>query len=149
MNNSKKNDIQAELSKLLPQISRVVKMIEAAEENWSVHYDRTDPDDLYLRSMIYQAGDKLDDAARILKRAFADVIEEGVLRRQGNGRYALSNHEFTSGEPIEYLACGLDGDEDRWVATRIEHNGTDYYVANDPDLPLQGLVVRVKSLPRY
>ncbi|WP_438351058.1 hypothetical protein ACP8HI_10670 [Paenibacillus sp. FA6] len=38
-----KEQIQAELSKLLPQIKKVTLMINVAEEVWSAHYGRTDP----------------------------------------------------------------------------------------------------------
>lgn len=93
-----KDQITVDLNNLLPQIKKVVAYINKAEEDWPNHYDRTDPDDLYLRSMFVQAGDKLDDAVRILKRAFAEPEEVGVLRKQGNGRYALGNREFTSVE---------------------------------------------------
>lgn len=146
MSKSLKDKIAMELEELLPRLQRVSKMITTAEEDWPNHYDRNDPEEQYLRSMFYQAGDKLDDAVRILKRAFAEALEVGVLQKQSNGRYALGNREFTSGESIEYLAQGMDDDTDRWVATRIEHNGVDYYIVDDGSIPLQGLIARIKRV---
>jgi hypothetical protein len=146
LNESMKNQIHAELEKLLPQIKKVTSMITQAEESWTDHYNRNNPDDLYLRGMFYRIGDMLDDARRVMDQTFAEVSDEGFLYKQGNGRYAFGGREFTSGEAIEYMASHSDGD--RWQFSRIGHNGEDYYLVADRNLPLEGLRVRVKYIPR-
>jgi hypothetical protein len=146
MSESLKNQIGVELENLLPQIKKVTAYITEAEESWTDHYDRNDPEDLYLRGMFYRIGDMLDDAGRVMEQTFAEVSDEGFLYKQPNSRYAFGGREFTSGEAIEYMASHYDGD--RWQFSRIGHNGEDYYLVADRNLPLEGLRVRVKYIPR-
>ncbi|MGM1022992.1 MAG: DUF5348 domain-containing protein [Bacillota bacterium] len=141
-----KNKLTVELKALLPRMQRVSQMIVTAEENWTAHYNRGNPDDQYLRKMFYRVGDLLDDAKRLLDQAFAEVVDEGVLTKNMGGRYALHGREFTSGQTLEYLDQNDDGV--RWELSRIEHNGEDYYLVADQNLPLKGLRVRVKYIPR-
>ncbi|WP_256715629.1 DUF5348 domain-containing protein [Paenibacillus peoriae] len=143
---SAKGQIREELDKLLPQIKKVTHMITDAEESWTDHYNRNDPEDLYLRSMFYRIGDMLDDANRLLVQTFAEVVDEGELIKQPNGRYSLHGRELTSGEPIEYLATDDDGD--RWVLSRIGHNGQDYCLETDRNFSLEELRIRIKYIPR-
>lgn len=144
-----KDQIQAELTKLMPQLKRVTKMIQEAGEDWPAHYDRTNPEDMYLQDIFYVVGDKLGDVEQLLRVAAAPVAEEGILRKGKSGRYSLNGSEFTSGQSIEYLDTGSDGDDPRWVYSRIEHDGTDYYIVRNPKLPLKGLRVRVKRISRW
>ncbi|ASA21985.1 DUF5348 domain-containing protein [Paenibacillus donghaensis] len=144
-----KSQIQVELEKLLPQIKRVTNMIKDAEEDWPAHFDRTNPDDLYLRIMFYQIQGKLDDVRRAIRSMVAPVLKEGVLFKRQNGRYELQDGTyFTSGESIEYL-LEEPGEDSRWVSSRIEHNGEDYYLFGRMELPLQGLRVRIKDIPLW
>ncbi|WP_431090835.1 DUF5348 domain-containing protein [Paenibacillus sp. 8b26] len=120
MSESIKNQIHMELENLLSRIEKITSMIVQAEESWTSHYDRNDPEDMYLRGMFYRIGDMLDDANRLLVQTFAEVVDEGVLIKQSNGRYSFHGRELTSGEPIEYLVQNDDGD--RWALSRIGHN---------------------------
>lgn len=142
-----KYQIQTELQKLLPQIKKVTLMINAAEEEWTAHYDRNNPEDLYLRSMFYRISNELQDGGKLISRAFTEVDVEGVLRKQSNGRYGFDYVELTTGEPVEYLLRDSE-DGDRWVLSRIDHSGEDYCLWNNKGLPLEGLRVRIK-LVRY
>ncbi|OMF17022.1 hypothetical protein BK131_03340 [Paenibacillus amylolyticus] len=138
----KKYQIQAELEELLPRMQRVFKQIKDMEDEWSNHYDRNDPEEQYQRGMFYKAGDLMDDAARVLTQAFAEVRDEGHVYLQSNGRYELNGTELFSGSPIEFLA--VDADPPRWVATHIEHYDGDYRLVNHREVPLDGLHVRNK-----
>lgn len=137
-----KEHIEKELKALLPRIQQVVSMIQESEENWPAGYDQNDPDDQYVRHMFYQTANLLDDAGRLLKKVFKEPIIVGRLSKGDNGRYSLGGIEFSSGSGIEFLndQCEFP----RWVASRFEHNGDDYYIVNYPELRLQGLLVRVK-----
>lgn len=144
-----KNQIQAELEKLLPQIKWVTNMIKEAEEGWTTYYDRTQPDDLYLRGMFYQIQDKLNDARRLIRFAVAPVLKEGILLKRPDGRYGLQDGTyFSSSGSIEYLHTE-PGEDSRWVSSRIEHNGEDYCIIGRKELPLQGLLVRIKEIPLW
>lgn len=144
-----KAQIQVELEKLLPQIKKVSDMISTAEEDWPTHYDRTLPEDLYLRGMFYQIQDKLDAARRLARRTVAPVLKDGVLHKRSDGRFGLHDGTyFTSGESIEYLLTEPEEDA-RWVSSRIEHDGDDYCIVGRKGLSLQGLRVRIKEIPLW
>lgn len=144
-----KNQIQAELEKLLPQIKWVTNMIKEAEEAWPTHYDRTQPDDMYIRGMFYLIEDKLNDARRLIRFMVAPVLKEGVLHKRPDGRYGLQDGTyFSSSGYIEYLLTE-PGEDARWVSSRIEHNGEDYCIVGRKGLSLQGLRVRIKEIPLW
>ncbi|KUP22383.1 DUF5348 domain-containing protein [Paenibacillus sp. DMB5] len=141
-----KEKIKMALIKLEPELKRLAKLIEDAE-NEGVYGDT--PQEHYLRSMNNKIGSKLDDARRLLRQVNAPVIEEGTLRKNASGRYELpSGDYFTSGSSIEFLHSYSDGDQ-IWVYSSVEHNGEDYYITNIPDTPMAGLRVRVKQLPLW
>lgn len=141
-----KEKIQSALLKLEPELKRVAKLIEDAE-NKCIYGDA--PQEHYLRSMNNKIGDKLDNVRRLLRQVNAPVIEEGTLRKNASGRYELpSGDYFTSGSSIEYLRTYSDGGS-LWIYSRVEHNGEDYYIVSSPDLPMAGLRVRVKKLPMW
>lgn len=67
-----------------------------------------------------------------------------------NGRYGYYGQngrilEFTCGHPVDVLV--RDGDTLRWMPTRFEHNGRDYYLVGYPGVPLCGLTVRERREP--
>lgn len=138
----KSEQIKVELQKLLPQMKKVARMIEDAEQDWPEHYDSGDPESMYQRRVYTKAGDKLEGIVWMLERAFAEIADEGFLKKGTNGRYSLNGFEFTSGATIEFLAEDSDGM--RWVQSRIEHNGRDYYLVGHQHLSLKGLKVRLK-----
>lgn len=71
---------------------------------------------------------------------------EGIqLMYLKNGRYGYREPdgrimEFSCGHPVEVLI--RDGDILRWMPTRFEHDGRDYYLVGYPGVPLCGLTVR-------
>ncbi|MNC06997.1 hypothetical protein D3C76_179040 [compost metagenome] len=144
MDMSKPEQIKAELQRLLPQMKKVARMIKDVEQDWSGHYNSGDPESMYQRGVYVKAEDKLEDIVWILERAFAEVADEGRLKKGNNGRYSLNGFEFTSGATIEFLF--EDGGEKCWVKSRIEHSGRDYYFVNYGQIPLEGLRVRIKRL---
>lgn len=67
---------------------------------------------------------------------------EGYLIKNGTtGRYEIEGKDryFTSGSPLEVW----NGYEERWVRSRVEHNGKDYYIVDvGHDEYIGGLLVR-------
>ncbi|KAA1180891.1 DUF5348 domain-containing protein [Paenibacillus sp. B2(2019)] len=104
---------------------------------------------MYLRSMYYKIGDKLNDVRHIIRQVTSPVIEEGIVRKNSSVRYELpSGDYFTSGSTIEYFFTYSDG-ESRWIYSRIEHIGEDYYIVDNSNIQLEGLLVRVNQLPTW
>lgn len=142
-----KDEIKSALANLEPQLKKVSKLIQEAENEGM--YSREDPEEVYLRNMFYKIGDQLDDARRYTRQVMAPVIEEGILQKRTSGRYYLpSGNYFTSGASIEYLYVDPSGDS-RWIYSHVEHNGNDYYIVSTPDRSMEGLKVRVKKLPLW
>lgn len=142
-----KEKIQSALVNLEPQLKRVSKLIQDAENDGI--YNSENPEEMYLRGMFYQIQGKLNDARRLIRFTVAPVLKEGVLHKRSDGRYGLQDGTyFTSGGSIEYLLTEPGGGA-RWVSSRVEHDGEDYCIVGRKGLSLQGLRVRVKEIPLW
>ncbi|MEK3762650.1 DUF5348 domain-containing protein [Paenibacillus sp. FSL P4-0338] len=142
-----KEKIQSALVNLEPQLKRVSKLIQDAENDGI--YSSENPEEMYLRGMFYQIQGKLNDARRLIRFTVAPVLKEGVLHKRSDGRYGLQDGTyFSSSGYIEYLLTE-PGEDARWVSSRIEHNGEDYFIVGRKELPLQGLRVRIKEIPLW
>lgn len=104
--------------------------------------DPADPDELGRRDMLYTIIDRLDKVLYDLEYLEGEPLE-GVLVKQASGRYDLSGHELTSGETIEILMAPYEGDPPRWIRTRVEHDGEDYYLDVGRQR-LGGLMARIR-----
>jgi hypothetical protein len=144
---SKKQEIKNELAKLLPQMKKVAKMMEKAEDDWTNYFNESDPEDMYLRSMFYRIAEKLEDARRIAKQVDAKVTAEGILYKNSAGRYEIEDGVyFTSGSAIEFLL--EDEDRSEWIYSSVEHN-EDYYIVNHKRLNMEGIRARIKYSPDW
>lgn len=108
---------------------------------------RTDPDEMFRYNEL--CGILVPFCRLHQKLAYLQLpcTETHVLRRFPNGRYGYDEQPFTQGHtfscgcPVEALIPDEDGNP-CWVSTRIEHNGTDYYLYGYGSIPLNGLTVR-------
>lgn len=81
------------------------------------------------------------------------VSGEYQLERFPNGRYGF----FDRTGHLHLLSCGtsietkLHDSQGRpyWVKSRIEHNGSDYFLWERPDIPLLGLNIREREVAGY
>lgn len=72
--------------------------------------------------------------------------ESHVLHTTRNGRYGYQDKdgslfEFHCGQDLEAFIQDDDGSH-RWVKTRIEHDGSRFYLVGFKSIPLDGLTVR-------
>lgn len=111
-----------------------------------VRPDPDDPDDRFLR-----------DKAESLLQLFVELHEElhylatpahgeYTLQLFPNGRYGYCdedgrNHIFTCGKTLEAKIHDNYGHL-HWVRTRIEHDGSDYFLWGHGLVPLSGLTIR-------
>ncbi|RAU92491.1 DUF5348 domain-containing protein [Paenibacillus sp. YN15] len=139
-----REQIKSELEKLLPQMKRVVNLIEDTEDNWLDHYERLDPDDQFQRYMFYFIAESMQKAQRTIEIMKAPVVASGKLYKNSAGRYEYERGSyFTSGCPIEFLH-EEEGRDPSWIHSRVEHNGSDYYIVGYPNLSMNGLFVRMR-----
>ena len=111
--------------------------------------DPDDPDNLFLH-----------DKAENLLQAFTELHEEllylavpthgeNTLQLFPDGRYGYydergQEHIFTCGKTLEAKIQDNYGRQ-RWVCTRIEHNGFDYFLWGHGRIPLSGLAIRERG----
>lgn len=97
---------------------------------------------------------KLDEVQSTLAYYDRPVREVSQIYKNESGRYETEKgHYFTSGSSIEFLRTEDFYNEDTdtwepmeiWTASRVEHNGQDYYIVGYSDLTLSGLKVRVRG----
>lgn len=102
------------------------------------------------RNILY----KLDEVQSTLAYYDRPVREVSQIYKNESGRYETEKgHYFTSGSSIEFLRTEDFYNEDTdtwepveiWTASRVEHNGQDYYIVGYSDLTLSGLKVRVRG----
>lgn len=157
------HEIFQALQGIMPDIQTVIgqSAIENYEDLSGVTYDNKNPEDIFLVEETRQILEKLADVTHTMNYLKRPVTREGVLVKQENGRYALHSaehmhdHEFTSGSGIECLLTddwhtAYDPATDEyvqtpyWFASRMEHNGTDYYIVGASINELEGLKVRIR-----
>lgn len=146
-----------ELYKSISELNREIKylvgktQIDTYEDMSEIESDSSNPDDNQLmhelRDVMLHLSE-ISDTITFLKKS---VKGEYVLYKNSKGRYECSEHEFTSGNVIEYLAYDEYSGHYRWVISRVEHNGSDYYIVGSQSLtyerrliPMEGLHIRIR-----
>ena len=140
-------NLKNELNSLNSKITRILRDTGYAEyaDLESVEYDGLNPDEAMLWSELCGIVGLLDNASRGLRYLDRPIKREGKLRKNSRGRYECNGYELTSGSPVEVLVYDNFYERDEWMATRVEHNGTDYYVVGKPSLNLSGVRARIRG----
>lgn len=120
----KTNEVYGALGDLMLAMRKFQRAVGDDADNLEI--DRDNPNDNMIRTEVRSIADKVDDLVHTIKYLNRPLSgEEGRLTLNESGRYELpSGDYFTSGSPIEYL----DEEENEWTISRMEHNGTDYYI---------------------
>lgn len=108
-----------------------------------------DPDARFLKESIELLLDPLEEMHGLLSYLEIPPSPEHILEKFPNGRYGYrdgkgSHREFTCGQSLEARVKDGSGRQ-RWVRTRVEHNGFDYFLAGYNAVPLDGLTVRERG----
>lgn len=138
----KLNELKSNLDRLNSDIKRILK--SSGYEDYAeltVDYDSDNPDELMLHTELSGVMSRLDEITRALNYLNSPIKREGVLCKNGNGRYEIGDYELTSGSPVEVL---IYDDRWEWVSSRIEHDGRDYYLVGARDVDLNGLRGRIR-----
>lgn len=134
-------DLQTELNILNKKLVDIIKQSKFNEYDdlSGLEYDFESPEDLLLvdelRSVMY----KLDEASSTISYLDVPIKRKGILTKGYNGRYSYDGRELTCGDCIEALIPFEDGY--KWICSRIEHDGSDYYLVGYK-VSLNGLCVR-------
>lgn len=150
-------EIMKEVSDLNYTIKKIMRHadFDNYEDLSGLEYNKTDAQELFLKDELCQLLSKLSDVSWTLDYLNRPVKVEGVLHKNSNGRYEVNGMELTSGHGLEYLAtddrhCRYDEHDEYvvtpyWCASRIEHDGTDYYIVGADNLDsLENVRVRLR-----
>ena len=104
------------------------------------------PDTRFLKESVELLLDLLSEMHSLLSYLETPASPEYVLERFKNGRYGYrdingSRREFSCGQTLEARITDSFGCL-RWVKTRMEHDGDDYFLMGHRSVPLAGLTVR-------
>lgn len=110
-----------------------------------LHVNREDSDQLFMANELRAILRKLADAGSSIEYLFRPVKEVSFLHRNENGEYMTGQgYVYRSGSLIEALLQDESHESPRWVQTKVEHDGEDYYLMGYEDIPMEGLNVRVR-----
>ncbi len=143
------NDLQkvwSELTAIQPNLERIIELskYELYDDLSGLSIDYMDAEQLLLLDTLRYALTHIEELNNTLTYFNKPIRHEGVLTKHSNGRYTLGDIEFTSGRSIEAYVYDAYDERYAWVKTRIEHNGTDYFLWGFNHVPLDGLLVRVR-----
>lgn len=126
----------------LPKLKEVHRQLEKVED--TVPSSALSLDERQVYDIFRALEDKLGTVVSELEYLKKPIIAEGNLRKNRYGRYEIGEYELSCGYGIEVLIYDDYLESERWVKTRVEHNGDDYYLYSFPKLPMQGLKARVR-----
>lgn len=108
-----------------------------------------DPDTRFLKESVELLLDPFTEMHSLLSYLATPASPEHVLEKFPNGRYGYwdekgSCREFTCGQPLEARIKDNSGCQ-LWIRTRVEHDGSDYFIMGHGSVPLNGLTVRERG----
>lgn len=114
-----------------------------------VSFPSDGPDTRFLKESIELLLDPFEEMHSLLSYLDTPASPEHVLEKFPNGRYGYrdgkgSCREFTCGQILEARIWDSSGCQ-RWVRTRMEHDGFDYFIMGHGSVPLTGLTVRERG----
>ena len=149
------SDLYRELTTLNSSIERIIQASRYSEYDdlSGLELDARDPEQRLLREELRSILDHLERASSSISYLSQPIAYSGTLHKQANGRYMLDGYELTSGNGLEALVpCEIYSEEQNdyiegveWVASRLEHDGNDYYLVGYRDLQLEGLTARKRE----
>lgn len=109
-----------------------------------VEFSRKEPNARLLQYEFLQVMHHLNEVKCKLDYLNKKIVGEYTLRRNNLKQYECDEQIYHCGYPIEYY-CYDDYDECyKWILSRVEHDGNDYYIVGDRSRPLNGLKVRIR-----
>ena len=151
-------EIMAEVQELNVKVQQILYHAdyEMYDDLSGLDYDNTNADELFILDELRQILYKLDEVSHTLKYLERPIKVEGALHKNANGRYEVQGIELSSGYGLEYLSlddrhCRYNDNDEYintpyWVASRIEHNGQDYYIVGAKEFEtLENVRVRIRK----
>ena len=136
-----------EVTRISQDIEKLVKetQFEEYDDLSGREFDLDDPNQIQLWDEMKHIMDRLNGIRHDVEYLNKRVIASGKLYKNSNGRYEACGREFSSGSLIEALIDDGLFDSPRWEVSRIEHNGSDYYLYGHKEVNLSGLEIRIRG----
>lgn len=137
-------EIFSDLKPLISDISHILKDTCYSDYE-DINLEASDPQERFLKDELNSLFHSLLEASEEFLFLDRPVIDDGFLHKNSSGRYMLNNFEFSCGSPIEIFHSAPDPDypeDEKWIGTRIEHDGNDYYAVGFRDFELEGCRAR-------
>ena len=140
------DEVFREVTKLGDGISRVLEMADyyRFDDLSGLDIDYDDPNERFLLDEICFIFDRLERINREINYLSKPIVGEYTLWRNEADRYECEVQEFYSGGTIECYVYDSFYERYKWIITRVEYNGDDYYLTADESTPLEGLKVRIR-----
>lgn len=145
----KANEVIREMKSINNSISQIFKNVGYVDgtEYDKLEVDEENPNDIFLeREMskifyMYECSQKLFDYLDL------EIKYESKLFLNDDDRYETEKGDyFTCGSIIEYLSNDERyNDYPFWRKSRVESDGGEYYIVDEPKISLSGLLVRVRG----
>lgn len=138
----------AEATKLNREIGRILKSSTYSDygDLSELDIDTKDGEQIFLRDELDGIMDKLADAQAKIEYLNRPIEEVSRLHKNRSGQYETAGgHCFHSGSQIEVLISDEYRDAPYWTKTRVEHDGTDYYLVGNKAVKMDKLTVRVRK----
>lgn len=136
-----------ELTDLTVVISSLLRHTQGADRyneiDQFVEWDKTAEGRL-LQDELYPVLKKLEEVKDDIEYLNKPILKTGILNKNSRDRYETDYMEYTSGSGIEALIYDPDDENEKWVISRVEHNG-DYYIVGYPKVKMDGLKVRIRK----
>ena len=141
------NELTTSLQELNKQISRVLRESRFADYDdlSGLDLDYENPEERFLLTEYREIMDSLDQVNRALNYLKRPIKGTYILHRNSRDRYECECREFTSGNSIEAYIFDEYSERFEWIASRIEHNGSNYYIVGYPETELEGLKIRIRE----
>ena len=143
--------VLAKLTKINYHIKTVMKesTYDKYDDMSGLEINYNNPEQLMLLDELRSVMDKLYDIKHNIEYLNKPISYTGILSKSDDGRYELSNRDrFASGYTIEFLLVGSHFfstyEADAWVKTRVEHDGSEYYLFGYKEISMDGLIARIR-----
>ncbi|MFV0439783.1 MAG: DUF5348 domain-containing protein [Lachnospirales bacterium] len=145
----KANEVIREMKSINNSISQIFKNVGYVDgtEYDKLEVDEENPNDIFLEREMSKIFYMYECSQKLFAYLDLEIKYESKLFLNDDGRYETEKGDnFTCGSIIEYLSNDERyNDYPFWRKSRIESDGGEYYIVDEPKISLSGLLVRVRG----
>lgn len=142
------NEVFTKAKELRWQIDSLIRLstFNDYDDMSGLNINYEDAEQLFLLDELRSVMDKLADSQNKISYLSRPIKETSRLHKNESGKYETkSGHYYSCGYGIEALVQDDYHEAPYWTRTRVEHDGTEYYLVGCRGVKLDGLTVRVRE----